>query len=246
MPVLAIDTATEVCAVALGEGGRLLGESVIDAGRSHLEMLLPEIHTLLENHGLATRDIRALAVGTGPGTFSGLRVGIATARGLAQGLRVPLRGSSTLEALAAGMVEAMPAGTERGDVDIMPVIDAKRGQVFARLYRCENSGGLKAASEIMCLDPEELLGLFPPGVARRVLAAGNGALAYYEMFENNTRFKLYAREEPCHLVRAAFHVGAASEAGSYDPRDLLAVLPVYVREPDADKTVLLRKREPWL
>lgn len=243
MPALAIDTATDICAIALGGGDRLIDEISVVAGRSHLEMLLPEIQTLLDRHGLKIADIDVLVAGTGPGTFTGLRVGVATARGLAQALEKPLYGSSTLGALAQGIFEG--AGKDLLNQLVMPVIDAKRGQVFAQLFRAGEESEVLAASDILCLDPDELLSLLPGLTEKTVLAAGSGVLAYWTRFEVDARVEVPSPESPLHRVRAGFHLRDLG-GGPYEPRRLQEVLPVYGREPDADKTVLFRKREPWL
>ncbi len=113
MLILAFDTATDVATSALVDDGEVLGERV-----SRAVTLLEDLDALLRQAGSRTRDLDALAVGIGPGSFTGVRIGLATARGLALGLDVPVAGVSTLAALAAGA----PGAT--------PVIDARRREVF--------------------------------------------------------------------------------------------------------------------
>lgn len=113
-PVLAFDTATTVAVVALGDpSGRLLGESGWAAGYRHGEELLARVDGLLSELGVGLGDLGAIVVGTGPGAFTGLRVGLATAKGLAHALRVPIVGVATssalLRAAAAASAEAVPA-----------------------------------------------------------------------------------------------------------------------------------------
>ncbi|MBE0429936.1 MAG: tRNA (adenosine(37)-N6)-threonylcarbamoyltransferase complex dimerization subunit type 1 TsaB [Thermoleophilia bacterium] len=248
MPALAIDTATEICGLALGGPGGVIDESALEAGRSHVEMLLPWTLDLLLRNGLDRTDITAVVAGTGPGTFTGLRVGIATARGLAQALEVPLAGFSTLEALALGIasgpVDEPVDPDPSGAMDLLPVIDAKRGQIFAQLFR-RREHGVEAVSEILCLNPGDLSKRLAALTGRRAMAAGNGALAHYEQFESDPRVEIINRDDSRHRVRAVHHLRAAGD-GVFDPVALTKVLPVYVREPDADKTVLMRKKEPWL
>lgn len=241
MPVLAIDTATEVLSIALGNEGTLLDELGIDAGRSHLELLLPAVQKLLAANGFAISDLDAIAVGTGPGTFSGLRVGIATARGLAQALGIPVAAADTLEALAREL--AGRPGSE--GMDLLPLVDARRGEVFSRIYRKKTGSELTPVSETMCLDPETLLDRLIREHGRRLLAAGNGALAYFPVFDAAAAVEVPDRNDDRHRVRAYWHLRAAAGLTKFRPRDLLAVTPVYIRAPDADKTVLLRKLKPW-
>jgi tRNA threonylcarbamoyladenosine biosynthesis protein TsaB len=113
MLILAFDTATDVATSALVDDGEVLGERV-----SRAQTLLEDVDALLRQGGATPRALDALAVGTGPGSFTGVRVGLATARGLALALGVPVAGVSTLDALAAGAPGAMP------------VIDARRREVF--------------------------------------------------------------------------------------------------------------------
>jgi tRNA threonylcarbamoyladenosine biosynthesis protein TsaB len=246
MPALAIDTSTEVLALALGNGRQVLGEIDRDAGRSHLEMLLPAAHELLVDAGMTINDVAAVVVGTGPGTFSGLRVGIATARALAQSLEIPLFGFCSLDALAEGLAATMERPVSGW---ILPMIDARRGQVFARLYRKEGEKGLKPESEVLCLDPDKVSGILPEETARMIRTGGNGAMAYRELLSADHRLDLLQPEDRANCVHAFWHLVAldtVKTAAGYQPGQLLDVLPLYIREPDADKTVLLKKREPWL
>jgi tRNA threonylcarbamoyl adenosine modification protein YeaZ len=111
--ILAFDTATDVATVALVRDGDVLGERVSRAAR-----VLKDAEELLREAGLGSEDVEAIVVGTGPGSYTGLRMGLVTARTLAVSLGVPVAGVSTLAALAAGVPEAVP------------VVDAKRREVF--------------------------------------------------------------------------------------------------------------------
>lgn len=113
MLILAFDTATDVATSALVDGDEVLGERT-----SRAVTVLEDIDALLRQAGAHTRELEGVAVGTGPGSFTGVRIGLATARGLALGLGLPVAGVSTLDALAAGAPGALP------------VIDARRGEVF--------------------------------------------------------------------------------------------------------------------
>jgi tRNA threonylcarbamoyladenosine biosynthesis protein TsaB len=113
MVILAFDTATDVATSALVDDGEVLGERT-----SRAVTLLEDVDALLRQAGMRTRDVEALAVGVGPGSFTGVRIGLSTARGLALALELPVAGVSTLDALAAGAPGAVP------------VVDARRREVF--------------------------------------------------------------------------------------------------------------------
>src|SRR5213596_4397042 len=113
MLILAFDTATEIATSALVADGEVLGERA-----SRAQTLLEDVDALLRQGGAHPGDLDALAVGVGPGSFTGVRIGLAAARGLALSLDLPIAGVSTLEALAAGAPGAVP------------VVDARRREVF--------------------------------------------------------------------------------------------------------------------
>lgn len=126
MRILAFDTATSACTVAVADGENLLAELTLQVPRAHSTRLMPLIAQAIEESGLAKAELDGIAVGVGPGSFTGLRIGLATAKGLAYALGKPVVGVSTLRAIAYG------TGAQAGLV--LPMLDAKRGEVFAALY----------------------------------------------------------------------------------------------------------------
>lgn len=130
MIVLALDTSTAWGRFSLVEDGVLLADQPHNVTGSYADALLTILDGLLADAGRARADLDAVAVCKGPGSFTGLRIGIATAKGLAYGLDVPLYATDTLEAMAGAMLAANP------DRDwAVPAIDARRGEVFAAVYR---------------------------------------------------------------------------------------------------------------
>jgi tRNA threonylcarbamoyladenosine biosynthesis protein TsaB len=178
---LAFDTATEVATSALVDDGEVLGERA-----SRAQTLLEDVDALLRQGGAHPRDLDALAVGIGPGSFTGVRIGLAAARGLALALGLPGAGVSTLAALAAGAPGAVP------------VIDARRREVFPI------AGGVPAV-----LAPSEVA--FEPGV----LCVGNGAVRYRAVLEEAGAVVPPDGDER-HLPRARFHAQLAGELGPVD------------------------------
>lgn len=127
MLILGIDTATLSCSVALLQDNNVLAEMSLNIKKTHSERLMPLLDQMLTESAVEREQIDAIAVAAGPGSFTGLRIGMATARGLAQGLGIPAVPVCTLEALA----EAVPAPGAL----ICPILDARRSQVYTALYR---------------------------------------------------------------------------------------------------------------
>lgn len=126
MRVLAFDTATAACTVAVAADGQVLSEFTLQVPRAHSVRLMPLIAQTLREAGVDRRELDAIAVGVGPGSFTGLRIGLATAKGLALALDKPVVPVSTLAAAAYG------TGAQAGLV--VPLLDAKRDQVFTAVY----------------------------------------------------------------------------------------------------------------
>ena len=178
MLTLAFDTATRVATAALVRDGTVLGERV-----SRAVSVLEDADELLREAGAEQRDLTGLVVGTGPGSFTGLRLGLAAARGLAFALDVPVAGVSTLRALAAGSPGALP------------VVDAGRREVF-----------VLDGPEPAVRKPEELE--LEPGT----LCVGDGALRYRAVLESRGA-EIPPDDDERHLPRARFHAALASDFG---------------------------------
>jgi tRNA threonylcarbamoyladenosine biosynthesis protein TsaB len=222
MFVLGIDTATDFAVVGASAGGELVHEASIppaaDGRPRHSEVLLAETERAVEAAGGWPRMDR-IAVGIGPGSFTGLRIGIATARALAQARDLPLAPVSSLAVLARGM-----AGSGAGE-GLLPVFDARRAEAFAALFA----------------DGEEVWQPFvssPEDLAERVqeldrapLAAGDGALRFAAELEA-AGATVAPPESSIHRI-AAGAVCAVGEAATEAPTD--QVQPLYLRPPDAKR-----------
>lgn len=127
MRLLAVETSTLAGGVAVLDGDRVLGEYVLDVRATHSERLMPAIDRLLADAGLGPGDLEGLAVAVGPGSFTGLRIGLSAVKGLALALGVPVAAVPTLDAMAAALpFAALP---------VCPVLDARKGEVYTSLYR---------------------------------------------------------------------------------------------------------------
>jgi tRNA threonylcarbamoyladenosine biosynthesis protein TsaB len=220
--LLSIDTATAATAVGLAlEGGKVLearDDPAAGERPGHSTRLLPLAAELLARAGLRWGELDRIAVGVGPGTFTGLRVGIATAHGLAQSSGAELVGVSSLRALAL----AAPA-----EETVLAAIDARRGEVFLAGYH----GGMEILAP-RALAPDALADLlaeqYEPACAEGWLANGDGAIRYRDAFE---RAGARVPEDGALLHRVS--AAALCRLGASAPVAQEPVLPDYVRAPDA-------------
>lgn len=164
MKILALDSSATVASVALFDDGRLLSEFTINNGNTHSETLLPMVETVLKTYGITPKEIDVFAATTGPGSFTGVRIGAATIKGLAFGSDKPCIEVSTLEAIAENLVVR--------DGLICPVMNARRSQVYTALFRAEN-GGLTRLMDDSALSIDELDGLLS-AYGEPVSLAGDG------------------------------------------------------------------------
>ena len=220
--VLAFDTATPATAVALLAGDERLEERHLPGPGErpgHTSRLLPLARGLLERAGLGFADVDRVAVGTGPGTFTGLRIGVATARALAQAASAELVGVSTLRTLAAGA----------GDAAVLAVLDARRGEAFAARYEAGREVVAPAA-----VTPEVLAGL----AHRGLLTVGDGAIRFRDVLEPRGA-QVPDDGSGLHQVSALL---LAELARGLAAADREGVVPEYLRLPDAE--LALRTRSP--
>lgn len=222
MSLLGLDTSTAAAAACVLRDDGEVFEVAPDAAAltrppAHAGQLMPAVADVMRRAGLDWSELEAIAVGVGPGSFTGLRIGVATARALAVASGLRLRPVSSLAALARGIEE-----TDPGSV-VLPLIDAKRGEVFAAAY----DGG------------EELWAPFaarPEKVAERVrgadftpLAAGDGSIRFRGVLET-AGIRVAPDNSGAHVVRALQVCRLAAAAPGEPPE---AVLPEYLRAPDA-------------
>jgi tRNA threonylcarbamoyladenosine biosynthesis protein TsaB len=232
--ILAFDTATPATTVALALGdGRVLArrhEPREGERPGHATQLLPLALALLEEAGVDWPVLERLAVGVGPGTFTGLRIGVATARALAQAHAIPLVGISTLRSLAAGA--ATPAGVA-ARAPVLAVLDARRGEAFAAAW-APGAAADAAAEPLLAaaaLAPERLAEAIA-ALGGAPLAVGDGALRFRAHLEAAGAV-VPADGSPEHRVDAAVHcrLAAATRPSAAAAAD---VLPAYLRLPDAE------------
>lgn len=173
MLVLAIETSTPQATVAIGSEEGVIAEALVAHGAPN-EFLLPAIGFCLEQSDLGYHNLAGVAVSLGPGVFTGMRVGVATAKALAQSLSVPIAGFVSLDVLAYEV-----RYTHRL---ICAVLDARRGEVFYAFYRA-SPGGVQRMSEYLVAKPETLA-VRMTASPEEVLLVGNGAVLYRDVFED--------------------------------------------------------------
>jgi tRNA threonylcarbamoyladenosine biosynthesis protein TsaB len=221
--VLAIDTSTPRVTVGVGCDGRLLGEVSLDGGRRHAEQLVPAIGYLTGELGVGLDQLAVLAVGLGPGLFTGLRVGITTARTMAQSLRIPVVGVPSLDLIAYPLRH-----TGRR---IVAVMDARRREVFSASYRAVPGGVLRIGEYEV--GPAAAVAAELDAHGEESLVAGDGALVYRDELAARDRVELAG--PACAYPSAAALVELAT--ARYEREEFSApdeVHPLYLRRSDAE------------
>lgn len=172
MNILALDTSTMMASCAVMNEERVLGEYSLNQEMSHSEKLVPMIKVMLDDLNLKISDIDLYAVAIGPGSFTGLRIGVATIKAFAHMFDKPIIGVSTLEALAFNL--------PYNDI-VVPMIDARRNRVYTGIYSWE-SGGLKTIMKPDAMEIDDLLKILYENYSR-VVVTGDGVNLYFNKIE---------------------------------------------------------------
>jgi tRNA threonylcarbamoyladenosine biosynthesis protein TsaB len=191
--ILSLDTATDIATACVWRDGSVLAESATRARSVAAQRVLADADRLMAEAGVTPADLDLVVAGTGPGTFTGLRIGLAAARALGFALGIPVKGVSTLDALLAGR------GVE------VACVDARRGEVFAA----------GAGLEPQPISPEELAAGLPAGT----LCAGDGAIRYRDRLAG---LEIPTDDSPLHVPWARHHAELAGTAGPPEPLYLRA------------------------
>ena len=224
--ILALETATTACSAALcAADGSVGAETHSLDGPAHTRRLLPGVHEVLERAAASWSDVGTVAVGLGPGAFTGLRIGVATARALAQADgRVRLAGVPTAAALALALAHAPEAAAHR---PLVPLIDGKRREVFAAVYVADDAGGGVRVVEQVTVVPADELSAWLLRLGD-VLVGGDGAVLYRDLLPATARF---ADGIPAPTAAMVGRAVAREAPGLVFGAD--TVLPIYGRDPDA-------------
>ena len=223
MAVVGFDTATEDTAVGATRDGEVLYESLLGpaekGGALHATALLGEVERAVAAAG-GWAAVERIGVGVGPGSFTGVRVGMATARGLGLSRGLPVFGVCTLDALGRGLAEAA------GERDRLAIADARRGEVFAALY---SPAGERLWGPLVS-SPEDLAGRIA-GLPRPALCGGSGAVRFRQQLARRGA-EIPDDADPAHRVAARHVCALAAAAGEGDSGP---GAPIYLRAPDAER-----------
>jgi tRNA threonylcarbamoyladenosine biosynthesis protein TsaB len=223
--ILALETSSATASAAVvAKSGRALGESRPLTGALQARRLLDCVHEALTTAGVALDEVETVVCGLGPGAFTGLRIGVATARALAQASGLPVAGVPSLEALARGL--AAGAAGASGDF-IVPLIDGRRSEVFAAVYRRVSAQpGLELVAPLVVVAVAALPGFLErwPGA----VVGGDGALLHADRLPPTVVCERAVAAPSALMVARAFLAGSPALTLGF-----AATLPIYGREPDA-------------
>lgn len=222
MKILAVDTATQACSVAVANNGVLAAEVTLVSKTTHSRHLMALIDKALDLSGMTLSELDGYAVTAGPGSFTGLRIGLSVIKGLCSVTGGDVVGVSSLDALAYGI--SYPA------FDVVAMIDARKGEVYAASYRSEG-GVLCKASDEEALKPEALL----EKVREKTIFIGSGSVTYRDLIvarlgEN----ALFHVENGNHIKASVVAALARKRLEAGDADDLAALAPCYIRRSDAE------------
>jgi len=229
--LLAFETSAKAASVALFEGSRLLGEQYQNTGLTHSQTLMVMAQELLIQCGKKTSDVEAAAVANGPGSFTGVRIGAAAAKGFAWGAEIPLYGVSTLEAMALGL------GVWEGY--ICPVMDARRSQVYNALFYV-NQGEVTRITEDRAIALSEL-GQEIKKYEKPVFLVGDGSNLCYNALLESVPNLVLPPEHRLHQRAVGVGLAALKQIDAGAAGDGKTLVPNYLRLSQAEREKLERQ-----
>ena len=233
MLILAFETSAKAGSVALLQEDKLLAESYMNTGLTHSQTVMSMAETLLKNCGFAPCDVDAVAVAAGPGSFTGIRIGVAAAKGFAWGAEKPCYGASTLESMALQM------GIHQGYV--LPVMDARRDQLYNALFRAEN-GKLQRLRDDRAISLEELKEDIK-NLSEPVFLVGDGSILCYNALKDAQPELVLPQEHCMHQRATGVALAARQMIARGEPGDGAALTPNYLRLSQAERERLAREQK---
>jgi len=225
--ILCIETSTSICSVAVSGDGKLLSFREIQDAKSHASQLTPFISEVLDEAGINPNDLSAIAVSKGPGSYTGLRIGVSTAKGMAFALNVPLISVGTLLAMASGFLSEHPFPSDNPDILLCPMIDARRMEVYSALYTTKLLEYRKILAEIIY--PDSFLSLFKD---KKIHFFGDGAMKCGSLIKHDSS-SFYDGFHPSakYMIEHAFNKyeeGKFENLAYFEPfylKDFVATIP---------------------
>ena len=230
MLILAFETSAKAASVALTENGKLLAESYQNTGMTHSQTLMVMAEDLLKQCGKTVSDLSAVAVAEGPGSFTGVRIGVAAAKGMAWGAELPCYGVSTLEAMAESL------GIFQGYV--CPVMDARRSQVYNALFYV-NQGVITRVKEDRAISLAEL-GAELQQLEGPIFLVGDGSSLTYKTLSETLPNLISPPEHRMHQRAVGVALLAQRKADAGQSGDGAALTPNYLRLSQAERERLER------
>ena len=231
--ILAFETSAKAAGVALLAEGKLLGESYQNTGLTHSQTLMTMAEDLLKNCGKTPADVTAVAVANGPGSFTGVRIGVAAAKGFAWGAEIPCYGVSTLEAMAEGL------GVYDGFV--VPTMDARRSQTYTAIYRAE--GGKLTRILDDCAISFEELGEKLKNCEKPIFLVGDGASLCYNTLKEAVPELVLPPEHRVNQRASGVALVAQRMMDANLPGDGAGLTPNYLRLSQAERERLAREEK---
>ena len=225
MRILSFETSAKAASVALLQDGKLLGESYQNTGLTHSQTLMVMAQDMLNQCGLSVGDLDAVAVAAGPGSFTGVRIGVAAAKGLAWGSEKPCYGVSTLESMALAL------GAFRGTV--CPVMDARRSQVYNALFVAED-GVLSRLAEDRAIALEDLAQELQTA-PQPIFLVGDGSELTYRTLKDRVPGLVLPPEHRMHQRASGVAMAAMAAIARGESGDAEAMQPNYLRLSQAER-----------
>ena len=223
MKILAVDTSTSLGSIALVDGPVVRAELALNVTATHNRRLLPGIHRLLSDVGWTLEALDGLAIGLGPGSFTGLRIGMSVMKGLAFATGKPLAGVPALDALAANV--ALAPWT------ICPVMDARKGEVYTALYRGGEGHDLERLTPYQVMKPQRLAEF----ITGKTVLLGDGLLRYGDIVAAGLGHRLVRAPGHLNAIRGASIGWLAVERLRHGlAEDISTCTPLYIRPSEAE------------
>ena len=226
MKILALECSAGPASAAVVENDVIIASDFTNVKMTHSQTLLPMVKAMLDNAGLTVADIDALAISNGPGSFTGIRIGISAVKGIAAPRRLPCYAVSTLRAIAENFKDF--------DGIVCAVMDARCNQVYNALFKAEN-GKLTRLCEDRALMISELMSELSE-LSKNIIIVGDGAVLFSEF----TSDKIHIASEEKRYQTA---VGVAKASKEYEPLSPDKLMPFYLRLPQAERELKAKKEK---